>query len=627
MCGIFGFVSGSISYEKKHALLKAMGDKIVYRGPDDDGYAIHDNCALGMRRLSIIDLETGKQPIYNSDKTLLIIFNGEIYNYRKLRTRLLKEGCQFKTKTDTEVILKLYQVFGERCLNELNGMFSFAIYDITQQRLFIARDRFGIKPLYYSFQNNHFVFASELKSLLIHPEVKKSLSLESIDLYLSFEHIPAPYTIYKNIHKLEQGHYLIFKDQKLTNITYYQFSFKNKKPSINATDYLDELDHKLNAAVNRRTISDVPLGAFLSGGIDSSLICNYLVQNSNKRVQTFSIGFEEESFDESNFAMRVANYLDTEHHQHIFSSKKLIETLPNIITNMDEPFADPSLLPTFLLSQYTRKYVTVALSGDGSDELFAGYPTYLARKIARFVPKWSYQPLLSFVNKLPVNDDNISLDFKIKRFSRGLLFDPDLRHQVWLGCFDPKQKTTLFSYATNELLKHRNLLDEIIHDHMTNCDTENNWERSLWIDLRFYLQDNMLVKVDRASMMNSLEVRVPFLDHIVVEYVNRIPASLKYKGTTSKFILKQLASRYLPEDIINRPKKGFGIPVAKWFKKELKPMLLETLSIQNLNKHQLFNPTFIQSLITDHLKNRSDNRKELWTLFIFQLWYNQHHDA
>ena len=600
-----------------------MGNHLIHRGPDDEGYFQHKNIAMGIRRLSIIDLHNGKQPIYSNDRNYVIVYNGEVYNYKELKIELEKKGYHFNTKTDTEVVVNLYQEKGADCLNDLNGMFAFAIYDINKDELFIARDRFGIKPLYYNFKDSTFIFASELKAILQYPNINPTISPNALDLYLTFEYVPAPWTIYEKIYKLEQGHFLILREGELVNRKWYNITYQPKFQSHDPKDYLDEMDDLINKAVQRRTISDVPLGTFLSGGIDSSMICYYLVKNSNQKVHTFNIGFDEPSFDESSYARQVAEYLGTYHHEQVFTTKEMTDVIPQIFTNMDEPFADASLLPTYLLSKFTRQNVTVSLSGDGGDEVFAGYPTYYARKLAGWIPQWSYPVLKYITNRLPVNDENISFDFKAKKFTEALGYHPDIRHQLWLGSFSDYQKISLFNEDVKFQLNGINTVTDLIEDHMINCDTEENWERSLWSDMRFYLQDNMLVKVDRASMMNSLEVRVPLLDHTVVEYAARIPERFKYKGTISKYLFKHVAKSYLPKKVINRSKKGFGIPVAKWIKGDLKKNFQDVLH-NSESSSNFFNQSYINHLYLDHINCQKDNRKLLWTIFVFLKWSNSH---
>ena len=624
MCGIAGIKSNKYSQSKKSQIVYNMCNKIIHRGPDSDGYFVSDDYALGMRRLRVIDLETGEQPVFNHDKSLVIIFNGEIYNYRQLKEYLEKLGYVFQTNGDTEVILNLFEEEGIHCLDKLNGMFAFAILDIPQHRLLVARDMLGIKPLYYYYDNGNFAFASELKAILEFPLIKRELNYEALNYYLTFENVPAPLTIFKNINKLEPGNYLEITKKEITKNQYYYLNFQPKLNKRELSFYIDELDCLLDKAVDKRTASDVPLGCFLSGGIDSSLITAYLTKNSLEKVKTFSIGFKEKSFDESNYARIVANHLHTQHFEKIYTPRDLIGGMEHIVKQLDEPFADASILPTYLLSQFARQEVTVALSGDGSDEIFGGYPTYFAHKVANILPPFLRKILEPLANMLPVSDENISLDFKIKKFISGLKYDKYIRHQIWLGSFDIIQKMKLFSNESKQVLGDKVNNFDIIQKYMQSCNTEKNWEQVLWLDMRFYLQDNMLVKADRASMMNSLEVRVPFLDHEVVDFMTRVPTRLKYKGRVSKYLLKQLAQKYLPKEIIQRPKKGFGIPVAKWIKKELKDEFLATLSKEAINKHQIFDYNFIKNLLDQHFANKQDNRKLLWTLFMFQKWYGEY---
>ena len=614
MCGIFGF-SSPLSTDDQSSVLREMGNCLIHRGPDDHGYFQKNHIGMGMRRLSIIDLQSGKQPIYSNNGNCVIVYNGEVYNYKDLRTDLEDRGYHFHTETDTEVIVNLYQEKGVDCLHDLNGMFAFAVYDIQKDELFLARDRFGIKPLYYLFENNSFVFGSELKAVIQYPAVNTTISLEAVDLYLTFDYVPAPWSIFENINKLEQGHYVTLKNGKLNKKQWYQLTFAPKFDSDKATDYLEKLDYLIQEAVRRRTVSDVPLGGFLSGGIDSSLISHYLVKSSNTPLKTFSIGFDEPSFDESRYARQMADHLGTEHHEKIFSVDDMKNLIPNIFESMDEPFADASLLPTYFLCSYAKEEVTVALSGDGGDEVFGGYPTYYARKLAEQIPPWTYSILKYGANLLPVNDDNISFDFKAKKFTEALKYDPDVRHQYWLGSFNHSQKQSLFSNDVKNKLNGKDILTGLVKNQMQDCDTEDNWERSLWQDMRFYLQDNMLVKVDRASMMNSLEVRVPLLDHEVVEFSARIPAKFKYRNTQSKYILKRMAEHHLPNEIVYREKKGFGIPIAKWLKKELKTQFDDMVENSELCEH-LFDSDYLLKLQDDHLNNRKDNRKLLWAVLV-----------
>lgn len=593
-----------------------------YRGPDDEGYFFHDNAALGMRRLSIIDVKGGHQPIYNETGTKCIIANGEIYNFKQLKQDLLLNKHRFTTNSDTEVILHLYEEYSVECLDKLNGMFAFAVYDREDGSLFIARDRLGVKPLYYYFFNGDFVFASELKAILEFPLVEKKIELEALNEYFTFECVPAPRTIYRNIQKLHQGHFLIYKDGQVRIEQYWNASFKEK------VKYSDEecvlrLKDLIDDSVKLRLISDVPLGVFLSGGLDSSLITAFMARHAAHKIKTFNISFEDKSFDESGYATMASQCLGTEHYEQRLTAEKMLQILPKVIGFLDEPFADASIIPTYLLSKFTREKVTVALSGDGGDELFAGYPTYQAHRIAGAIPRFSY-PLLNFIaNRLPVSDDNISFDFKLKRILSGNSYPLPARHQIWLGSFTPEEKKELFLNDIYKQLKVGSDFD-IVNYYQNRCDAENSLDRILYQDLQLYLQDNMLVKVDRASMVSSLEVRTPYLDYRIVEFAASLPSRLKLHLLTTKYILKRLARGVLPEKIVSRPKKGFGIPVAKWLKCELREVMHDLLSGERIKREGFFNVSYINRLIEEHLSNKKDNRKLLWTLLVFEMWFNKH---
>lgn len=617
MCGIAGYVSGRI--QEGSAVLERMNQAMIHRGPDEEGIYVNGTHGLGMRRLQVIDLTGGSQPIWNEDHTVGIVFNGEIYNFRELREGLLKKGHRFSSRSDTEVIVHLYEEEGVGCLERLNGMFAFALYDTKQGELFLARDRLGEKPLHYYHRNGEFVFASEIKSILAFPGLTPRLNLEALNLYLTYEYVPAPYTIYEEIYKLEPAHFLILKKGELTLRPYWRPSFRRFEKKFSREEGVEKLRRHLKRSVEMRTVSDVPLGAFLSGGIDSSLMTAFLAQSSSHRIQTFNIAFEDPSFDESRYSRQVARYLGTDHHEERLTPENLIKIFPEMIQNLDEPFADASAIPTYLLSRFTRRHVTVALSGDGGDELFHGYPTYQAHQIARWFPRWLAKPAQRLADLLPVSDGNISFDFKMRRFAAGLGHEPAVRHQIWLGAFEPAQKRELFRPEVSQALKEEGEFGPL-KEHWGHCDSSDDWDRLCHTDLRFYLQDDILFKVDRMSMLHSLEVRAPYLDHELVEFACSLSPGLKLKGLTAKYILKEAARGLLPEKIIHRPKKGFGVPIAKWIKSDLKEMFQETLSEETISREGLFNPKFVGRLLAEHLSRRKDHRKLLWTLFVFESW-------
>jgi asparagine synthase (glutamine-hydrolysing) len=617
MCGIAGFIGNG-----NEDTIVNMVKSIRYRGPDNLGFSFIENIGLAQARLSIIDLDSrSNQPFFTEDKDFGIVFNGEIYNYLAIKQDLLKKNkYTFRTTSDTEVLLYAFIEYGKNCLQMIHGMFAFAIYDYRKRELFVARDRMGKKPLYYYNQNNCFVFASEPKALFHHPSVKKELNLETLNQYLTFDYVPSPDSIFKHIYKLEAAHFLIVKNNAIVkNENYWNVNFTENEISFD--NAINKLDLLLNDAVKNRLMSDVPLGIFLSGGLDSSAIAYYAQQNSSIKLKTFSIGFNEKSYDESNYARLVANHLGTEHHEQILTSKQSLALIPEIMNKLDEPFADPSIIPTYFLSKFTRESVTVALGGDGSDELMAGYPTFISEeysKYFKFITPSFASKLSKIANLLPVNDTNISFDFKIKQFLKGLENEKKYMHSYWLGSFTPSLKQKLFRDDIKAEIKNSNGLNSV--DYFLNDVTkENHFNQLLYIYYKTYLADDILFKVDRASMYNSLEVRAPFLDTSVVEFLSSLPKKYKIQGNNCKIILKELMRNKLPSSIIDRQKKGFGIPLSKWIKEDMKKEIFSVLNQED----PFFNPSFIKNILDEHISSKQNHRKLIWNLYVFKLWYNQ----
>ena len=617
MCGITGYLG-----QGNEEILRKMTDSLKHRGPDDKGFYFNNNIGLGHRRLSIIDLATGHQPISNEDETIWLIFNGEIYNFFELRKDLEKKGHKFKTQTDTEVMVHLYEEKGEDFLKELNGMFAIALWDEKNEKLILARDRMGQKPLYYSLINNTLIFGSEIKSLFEHPLVKKEIDFDSLNKYLIHTYVPTPQTIIKGVNKLEPGHFLVYQNNKLRNSSYWEIQFNQLKDQGN---YLAQFEDLLEKSVKRRLVSDVPLGVFLSGGIDSSAIVYYAQKNSSQKIKTFSIGFTDKSFDESNYANQVARFLKTEHYHQNCSPADLLGLIDDIAEINDEPLADASIIPTYLLSKFTRQKVTVALAGDGGDELLAGYPTFQAMKFAkiyRYLPRTVRNIFQKTANLLPVSFDNFSLDFNIKKILSGYDYSPEIQNQIWLGDINLQQSQKLFSSTiANQINFNKSFseLDQFIED-INDQSLEN---RIIYLYLKQYLSDCILTKTDRASMFASLEVRAPFMDYRLVEFINSLPYDLKLKGLKSKYVLKKLMKGKLPDNIINRSKKGFGIPVAKWITHELKDFTFDLLSESSIKKQGIFDYSEIKKLLDEHLSKKVNHRIKLWTLLMFQQWYRK----
>ena len=566
MCGICGIVSlGAPGSIDANVLLK-MVKSMKHRGPDEQGMYSDEYVGLGSRRLSIIDLVGGRQPIANEDQSMWIVFNGEIYNYRELRVYLQKRGHVFRTQTDTEVILHLYEEFGGDCVQHLNGIFAFAIWDIPRQEIVIARDRMGIKPLYYTETSTHLVFGSEMKVVLAHPSVGRDIDLISLNEYLSFEYVPSPRTIIRDVYRLGPGQILRYNADGLHIRQYWNISLarSESRPPVHWRDYTTSLYDTLQDAVRQELVSDVPVGVLLSGGIDSSTIAAMMVKAYPGTVDSFSIGFEEASFDESRYARMVAEQLGTRHNELVLTSKMVAQMVPTITDFLDEPFGDSSLIPTYFLSLFARGYVKVVLGGDGGDELFAGYSTLVAHRLIEYyerVVPWGVRAYLAprLLDWMPVSFSNISLDFRIRRLLSGRGVPLLVRHHRWLGSFVDEEKASLLQDWIKPVLRDTYVQ---AYAHGRECDARMPLNRVLYDDIKMYLEGDILYKVDRASMAASLEVRVPFLNRDVVAFATELPLELKLHRLTTKYLLKRSVQQLLPKEIIQRPKKGFNMPVA-----------------------------------------------------------------
>ncbi|MBI3892307.1 MAG: asparagine synthase (glutamine-hydrolyzing) [Candidatus Wallbacteria bacterium] len=625
MCGICGIASSDAGATPETALLRRMNDAIAHRGPDDEGYHASPGAGLAMRRLKIIDLEGGHQPLYNEDGTIGVVFNGEIYDFDKVRDELIAAGHTFQTRSDTEVLVHLYEEKGEELVKHVHGMFAFALWDSRRRKLILARDRLGKKPLHYTVAAGDLVFGSELKSLLLHPSVRRDVDPTSLARYLHYEYVPAPDTIFRSIRKLPPAGLAVWHEGKLTVGTYWDIP--RPIPGVPVPceeECAEEIARITDRAVRRRLVSDVPLGIFLSGGIDSSTVA-YFAAKAKSDIQTFNIRFEDPSFDESVWARMVAKHLGTEHFEETLDARAMLELAPRVAEILDEPLGDASILPTYLLSRYTRRHVTVALGGDGGDELFAGYPTYQAHRLVslyRLVPASLRRHVIErAVSLLPVNLSNISLDFKIRKFVSGASLEMPLRNSVWLGSFGPGELDVLAPGMRAQVEDAR--LAHAAEAAWTAGSAEDLLDRVLYLDMKLYLQDDILVKVDRATMACSLEARAPLLDTELVEFVSRIPARLKLKRMRTKNLLKAAMRGKLPDEVLDRPKKGFGIPVAQWAKNELRPLFEEKLSVARVQADGYFDAAVVQRILREHLEGKADHRKKLWTLLVFQLWHDK----
>jgi len=622
MCGICGFLQSDSTADEK--TLRLMNDQIIHRGPDDEGYYYNGRVGLAARRLSIIDLQTGHQPLQSHSGKNWITYNGEVYNFQELREDLISRGYRFRTKTDTEVIVNMYEEFGIDFVKKLRGMFAIGIYDLNHDKLILARDHIGIKPLHYTIDehNGTLVFGSEIKSILKYPGLKRYIDHTGLDLFLSLEYIPAPFSIFKHISKLPAGHILTYQNSKLTIKKYWEVE---KKFFTDDPEELKEIFLSLlKESVKMRMISDVPLGAFLSGGIDSSAIVATMAGLSDRKIKTFSIGFEEKSYSELKYSNIISEQFGTDHYTKSLSPD--ISELVDFITDyLDEPLGDFSNFPTYLVSKTAREKVTVSLSGDGGDEIFGGYEHYIAQKIARGVDLSVFRPFHKLFSKtthlFPPSQLKKGFVNRIKRFSEGLDNHPDNRHFRWMMFLSNAQKKKLYSDDFLDANFTKKLKDRVPFDkyfeHSLNFDGIN---QDLYLDLKTYLVDNILVKVDRMSMVTSLEARVPLLDYKMVEFAFSLPENMKLNGKTTKYFMKNALRGILPDEIIDRQKEGFSIPIKNWLKTDLKDLMMEYLSEKRVNESGLFNYGFIKKMRDEHLSNRQNHAHRLWSLILFNIW-------
>jgi asparagine synthase (glutamine-hydrolysing) len=644
MCGICGKISCDGQILDKD-LIEKMSRAISYRGPDDSGtYFSHNGnnpksefgVGFGHKRLSIIDLSnSAHQPMSNEDNTVWITYNGEIYNFNELKTELERKGHVFKSCSDTEVIIHSYEELGLEAIQRLNGMFAFAVWDNQLKRLWVGRDRIGIKPLVYFWDGKHFIFASEIKALLADPIVSKEIDFEALYMYLTFNYIPAPYTIFKGIRKLEPGHYLTIENGNLNISKYWDTPLDNDAELSRLSlkdqeeEYKKNLHTALDQAVKARMIADVPLGAFLSGGIDSSIIVALMSRHASRPFKTFSIGYKDDGiYDETGYAKAVARKYHTEHREFKLSYQDMLGVLPDILSSFDEPFADSSAIPTFIVSRETRNHVTVALSGDGGDELFAGYRSYLAEfwfKKYMMIPGLLREGLAErIINLLPDSRDTRCLECirRLKKFIKGTkgsfadrvlslkeVFPKDVRHKILL------EKASANSDHDLSLA----WVDRLLSSH-----AGDRLNRILYSDLKDSLPGDMLTKVDWMSMINSLEVRVPFLDHRLVELAFKMPGCLKLKNGKTKYILKETFKDLLPPMIYRRSKAGFEVPISRWLKNELKYLLDQYLAEDRIQNQGIFDPGIIKQLVGNHLSGKTDTSWMLWNIIVFQSWYENY---
>ena len=618
MCGIAGVAAFTGSTPPTLPLIKAMCDTIVHRGPDDEGLDVRDNVALGMRRLAIIDLAGGSQPVFNEDRSVRTVFNGEIYNFRELRRELEQCGHTFTSSSDTEVLVHGYEEWGNDLPRHLNGMFAFAIHDSANHRLLLARDHLGIKPLFYHFNGRHIVWGSEIKAVLASNLVERQLDYNALGEFLSWEYIPGQGTLFTNISKLKPG-FLI--DIDLTRPVckpreYWDIPVAEHSTRYTAEDWQALVTEKIHECVQRQLISDVPLGAFLSGGVDSSLVVSAMQQAS-----TFSIGFNDPSYNELDYARRVASHLGVDHTFEVIEPQ-VADLFDHLMTFMDDPIGDFSIFPTFLVSRLARRHVTVALSGDGGDELFGGYETYVADRAAKY---YSYLPRIlrrgvisPIANSMLPRPEKKGLVNKMKRFVEGADLPGELSHSRWRIFASEALRAQLFTpEALQQITRPVGAHIEHLFDR---AGPRTPLARSLYVDVKSYMSDNCLVKVDRMSMANSLESRVPMLDRELVELAFQVPDHLKLKGGETKIILKQIAAQQIPRECVYRQKEGFSIPIKHWLGTQFRPLLEDLLDSTKLETEGVFNVNTVNNLKQEHLAGKANHSHVLWSLMVFQAW-------
>lgn len=623
MCGIVGYVNGSGDEPAEAQIVTRMCERIIHRGPDDQGIHIDGPVGIGMRRLSIIDLRTGHQPVHNENKTIWVVLNGEIYNYREVREGLVAKGHDFSTTSDTEVLVHLYEEYGEECVQYLRGMFAFAIWDRNREVLFLARDRMGEKPLYYYTTDSSVVFASELKALLVHPQVKRKLNTRALFGYLQFNYIPEPLSIFDDVQRLLPGHTLTFRRGTISVRQYWDIP-KPHGDENRETTCQDELMSKVEEAVRIQLVSDVPLGAFLSGGVDSSTIVALMARVMNRPVKTFSIGFADKRYDELSYAGAVAKHLGTEHHELVVTpaSMSLIDT---IISSFDEPFGDSSAIPTFHVAKLASEHVKVVLTGDGGDELFAGYEryvTFMRRQWLHKVPEGMRALAFGGVSRL------LPKGAPGKRWLHNSGLPARRQYLDSISYFKESDRMGLLDgqVLAESLRMREGETEELMGQWFPQNSYGDMIAQLLYLDAKTYLPGDILTKVDRMTMANSLEARAPFLDHQLVEYVARMPSSMKVKNLETKVALRRLASRILPREILERPKQGFAAPISFWFCGEMIEKLRAVLTDRRAIQRGIFNPKRVSAMLGKYEQGNQYLGNSLWSIFVFELWCQMYCD-
>ena len=622
MCGIAGKLYFDATHDVREVDLRRMTDALAHRGPDGEGVWLGGNVGLGHRRLAIIDLrEVAGQPMSNEDGSVWIVFNGEIYNFKELRRDLEAKGHLFRTDSDTEAIVHAYEEYGRSCLERLHGMFAFAVWDARAQRLFLARDRVGKKPIFYLADGERFVFASEIKGILATDEgMGITPDPAAIDHFLALQYIPAPLTAFRGIRKLPAGHWLEVHGGRVQVGRYWKLRYVPKR-HLSFDEAVAELRWRLAEAVRCRLMSDVPLGAFLSGGIDSSAVVAYMAQAMDRPVRTFSVGFEDAAFDERPFARQMAARYGTDHTELVVSAP-VVDILPRLIWHYDEPFGDSSAVPSYAIAQLTRRHVTVVLNGDGGDESFAGYDRYVVNRRARrgdIVPLEMRRGAAAALGWLPPGWHRRQPFRKLKTVADAMAQPPERRYARWIGHLDPSERSALYTPGFREAVgtcDPEGMFEQVFGE----SDAEDWTDATLDADVNLYLADDLLVKMDRATMAHSLEGRSPLLDHTLMEFVAALPAKFKLHGSDKKRILRAALRGIVPDAILDRPKMGFGVPIDRWFRHELREMAHDLLLSPRTLQRGYFRPAVLRRLLTEHDTGHANHGEDLWDLLVLELW-------
>ena len=623
MCGIVGKIAirgwGPLDRE----ILERMCAALEHRGPDSVGVFHEENAGLGIRRLRVVDLVTGDQPIFSEDGSVVVVLNGEIYNFRELRERLWGQGHRFATEGDTEVIVHLYEEHGLDCVRHMHGMFAFALWDRRRRRLLIARDRVGKKPLFYSLGASGLCFSSELRSLLEDPDVERVLDPRAVDYFLAYGYVPSPFSIFKAVRKLPPAHTLVFEDGKATTARYWRLDYSRKLKVSDPRELHEPIRQHLRQATRRRMIADVPLGAFLSGGIDSSAVVAAMAEASNDSVKTFSIGFESEAFDELQHARRISERFETDHHEFIIRPDA-IEMVPKIVRQYGEPFADASAIPSFYLSQLTRKHVTVALNGDGGDESFGGYTRYVSNRLAArldHLPATFRRAVAAQAERLG-GGQLTSFSNKARRLIDGLALDPALRYERYMSWFDDTRRPRLYTDEFAAFVS-RAPGGGIMIEPWDEASGNDVLDKMLEVDVTTYLPGDLITKIDIATMAYALEARSPLLDHQLMEFAASIPADMKVRGREKKWIFRQALRGWIPDEILDRPKQGFSVPIGEWFRNELRDMVRDVLLDPGALGRGYFRPATVVSMLERQSAGDDAETKPLWALFMLELWHRE----